>query len=602
MLGKLTLLESPRTHTNCLIIGGSGGLGLLTGLWLVSLGSSQVTLASRSGRAKHKTEFEMLNQVSCANVTVAACDATDLFALKGMLGQVTDLSGIIHCSAVFTPGLIEVQTQKQLQMQIRSKPVCLHQLHKLAQPSALTDFVAFSSLAAVVGLKGEAVYAAANGALDSLVAWRRSLSLRSLSLQWGTWSQVGAGARAGTDKALFGETKLYAVLGVCTPSIGMRALNSALHLTAPILTVTPLHANPSSVLPATRDMVRGLVSRWRLSEQKSGELQSEQPQASSLCGISLAAFKGVVVARIEEFCGSVLSDHEHWIDAVDSLAAIELRSLLSDFLGVQIEVQMFYEHQTLGGLIGHLHSLVASETIALPVPQIDLYVGQSKLSRGICVAGMACRLAGHICSVSDFWDVLWKEKIFTTRTPPQRWLELCAESKAPEIVEHGAFIDCLDDLQNLLPNSDPAMVVDPHLQALLTVVRAAFLDAKWSEESLKRRSIGIFTAANTENFVVPTASFIVSRTVSASLCVDGVHQNVEAACSSGYIAIHNALDSLRFGRSSMTAIGGAQLLLNPGFYIRSQEYGFLSPSARMRPLDDSSDGMVAGKPPAQLLF
>lgn len=78
-------------------------------------------------------------------------------------------------------------------------------LHDLLQGHPLDFFIAFSSIAGIVGNRGQAAYAAANVFLDSFMEWRRAHNLPGLTIDLAAVSNIGYladGSAARRDEVL----------------------------------------------------------------------------------------------------------------------------------------------------------------------------------------------------------------------------------------------------------------------------------------------------------------------------------------------------------------------------------------------------------------
>ena len=124
------------------------------------------------------------------------------------------------------------------------------------------------------------------------------------------------------------------------------------------------------------------------------------------------------------------------------------------------------------------------------------------------------------------------------------------------------------------------------MRMILNVALEAIDDAGWCRDTLGDQQMCIFTAANTSEFLVPMPPYAVSHTMANVLRVDCPHNNVDAACSSGYLGIHRSLEYLSSGQCNAAVVAGVQLLLKP----RSFESGagkISSKAGIMRPFDVS---------------
>jgi myxalamid-type polyketide synthase MxaB len=122
-----------------------------------------------------------------------------------------DLRGIIHTAGVLNDGVIANLDPKQLEQVLMPKVAGLWNLHQYSRTLKLDCFVAYSSIAALLGAPGQGNYAAANGFMDAFMHWRQQQGLPGLSINWGPWAGAGmADVQQDSNLALSGMAKLTA--------------------------------------------------------------------------------------------------------------------------------------------------------------------------------------------------------------------------------------------------------------------------------------------------------------------------------------------------------------------------------------------------------
>ncbi|WKB55889.1 type I polyketide synthase [Eleftheria terrae] len=174
-----------------LVTGGSGGLGAAVIDWLVDhqgVPPQRIVVLQRSERPLR------------AGLQVRRVDLADAAGLASALDGVAHIEGIFHLAGVLDDGMLEQLDAGRIGPVLAPKQALAGVLAHAGRWE--TRWVmAFSSTSALLGVPGQASYAAANAWLDQLASWPAADSRPPVfSVQWGSWGEAGMSARS--DKAL----------------------------------------------------------------------------------------------------------------------------------------------------------------------------------------------------------------------------------------------------------------------------------------------------------------------------------------------------------------------------------------------------------------
>jgi phthiocerol/phenolphthiocerol synthesis type-I polyketide synthase D len=208
-----------------LITGGLGGLGLAAARWLADNGATRLVLCARSARTLPTIP---------ASVEVVTGDIADPGVAERMVAAAGDVPvrGVLHAAGAFADAAVLTMTAEDLATVWRAKTTGTRRLHEACAGLDLDWWLAYSSVAGLVGSPGQAAYATANAWLDAFVDWRRAHGLPAATIQWGPWAEIGGAA--GKDNPL---------LEPMPPREGIAALAAALASGRDHTAITRLHAD-----------------------------------------------------------------------------------------------------------------------------------------------------------------------------------------------------------------------------------------------------------------------------------------------------------------------------------------------------------------------
>ena len=182
-----------RASATYLVTGGLGTLGLAWTRWLVRRGARHVVLAGRN--APGAAAREALAALASTGVRVRAVQAdasspADVAALWRRLDDGPPVAGILHAAGLTEDAALGATAWDSVARVLAPKLQGAANLAAAAaaRPHPLDFFVGFSSIAALLGNRGQAGYAAANAALDAHIAELRARGVAAWSIAWGPFA------------------------------------------------------------------------------------------------------------------------------------------------------------------------------------------------------------------------------------------------------------------------------------------------------------------------------------------------------------------------------------------------------------------------------
>lgn len=188
-----------RHDATYLITGGLGGVGLAMAEGMVRSGARQIVMMQRSGPTPEAEATLETLRAAGADIRIERADITQPEDLTAVLDRIAEsqspLAGVLHLAMVLEDSLIATLDAERFERVWSPKVRGAWNLHLQTQSLPLDFFVCFSSVSSLVGIEGQANYAAANAFLDGLAAFRRAQNLPALTINWGYLGEVGWVAR-----------------------------------------------------------------------------------------------------------------------------------------------------------------------------------------------------------------------------------------------------------------------------------------------------------------------------------------------------------------------------------------------------------------------
>lgn len=381
-MGKIVLWQAAapagdmvRGDATFLVTGGLGALGLHAASWLVRHGARSIALVGRSMPGDAAREVVEALRRAGARVEAFQADVGEPAEVDHLLAAVREkmlpLRGLIHAAGVLDDALLVNQSPAHFLRVLAPKLRAAWLLHRATLDEPLEMFVLYASASGLLGLPGQANYAAANAALDALAEHRASLGLPAQAIDWGPWEGAGMAQTLGSDG-----------MGRISPAAGAAVLGQ-------LMARRPGHV---AVLPTgwQAGLRKGLGSTGLLA----GFAAAMPPQDG---GPAAPPFRARLEAAGREERARLLRAHVRQLVATalefpapeavdparpledmgfDSLMNMELKAALEKDLGVLLKATLAYDYPSIDALVRHLVDEVLAwreetSAAALTEPQDD---------------------------------------------------------------------------------------------------------------------------------------------------------------------------------------------------------------------------------------
>ena len=327
-----------------LITGGSGGIAPLVALWAAERGAKHLVLVGRRPEKGRDLTAEILSGLG-TTVHRIVCDVSDPAAVERLfasdLKAIPTIRGMFHLAGALADKPFAALTPEDLRATFAAKVFGTRNL--LRHSGTMDFFQAFSSVSGVFGAPGQAAYAAANTAMDTLCAESRNAGFPIRTIRWGAWD-VGMAKSEEVKRAL--------------SKSGMRTL-------PPPTALACLERAMTAGLPAPLAMV---VDRERfaplLNKADAASSSEPKPQESLRLDVppaellgSLKMLIGSEVASLLEMKIPPAEDADLITAGLDSLIFLTLSQRLGRKTGLRIPPALLFAGPTISAMAGHLAQL-----------------------------------------------------------------------------------------------------------------------------------------------------------------------------------------------------------------------------------------------------
>uniref|UniRef100_UPI001F58368C SDR family NAD(P)-dependent oxidoreductase n=1 Tax=Bacillus cereus group sp. BfR-BA-01441 TaxID=2920348 RepID=UPI001F58368C len=236
--------------------------------------------------------------------------------------------------------------------------------------------------------------------------------------------------------------------------------------------------------------------------------------------------------------------------------------------------------------------------------------------RDIAVIGMSCEFPGGSSNLTEYWGNLIGRKdcisSITTSRPQLLSQNNYYDNTKGSFPNWGGFTENFDKFDAAFFGISPkeAESMDPQQRKLLELTWSVIEDSGNNPTEFFGENIGLFVGVHNVDYAELISNrpelmetygayldsglhmSMIANRVSRWFNFHGPSQIINTACSSSLVAVHNAIQSIFNGESTLAIAAGINLLMTPRIFQASHRAGMLSSEGHCKTFDNNADGFV----------
>ena len=630
-----------------LITGGLGGVGLTLAGHLARTAKARLVLTSRrglpdraSGRrtsrgtttptaiARQMRAVEALESAGAA-VSVVAADVSNEAQIAAAVNharqQYGRLDGVIHAAGVAGGGVIQLKTVDAASRVLAPKVTGTQTLARVLSGVDLDFFAICSSMTSLVAGGGQVDYCGANAYLDAFARYHsRQTGTFTVAINWDAWRDVGMAVETSVPGALAQQRDALLKHGI-SPEEGVEAFVRILARgTSPqiVVSTVPLTAIAQRMQGPEAGTTEGDArSRAKSRPRRSapGLHRHERPAMATDYAAPASELEREIAEVWQEMLGiDRIGREDNFFDlGGHSLLLVQMHGALGERLGRTLAVTDLFQYPTIRSLAEYVGGNATRVTKAM-TPVVVAPRAEGATPNAVAIVSMAGRFPGAP-DLDRFWTNL-RDGVESIAPVSDDELRRQGVDEAtlsnPRYVKAASTLDGVDLFDASFFGYSPreAELLDPQQRLFLECAWEA-LERAGYDPKLYPGEIGVWAGASfnaymTNIFSNPeivqsvgvmqagmgTRGEYLPTRVSYKLNLRGPSINVQTACSTSLVAVHQACRSLVDGECDMALAGGVSI--SSGMPGRTgyfhQEEGILSPDGHCRAFDAHAQGTVWG--------